>query len=56
MEFDPKKVGLSPETEWVVIEKDIDLPGYSDKMILCRPKSNKHTERYFSYKDITMIF
>lgn len=49
------KLGLSPYSEWVVIEKDVDLPGHSDKMILCRPKG-KNVERYFSYTDIEMIF
>lgn len=53
------KMGISPYNEWIVFEKDVELQGYSEKMVLCRPKSkvlNKNSERYFSYTDIIMVF
>lgn len=53
------KIGLSPFSEWIVVEKNADVKGYGEDMILCRPKispNNKNNERYFTYADITMIY
>jgi hypothetical protein len=51
------RLGLSPYSEWVVIENDVFVPG-SGMVVICIPKgkSSKNFEKNFKYSDIVMVF
>lgn len=51
------KLGLSPYSEWVVIENNVLVPG-SGIVVVCTPKgkNSKNLKRNFKYSDIVMVF
>lgn len=51
-------LGISPYSEWIVVEPGKVIPGYSHDMVLCKPKgiNKKGLERHFPYSNIAIIF